>query len=210
MARPIWTGAITFGPVSVPVAMYSATREHEVSFHQFEKGTSDRIRYRRVNERTGDAVEYDDIVDHRDTYIDRVNELIEAKEAGTEVTEAEAAPEPTAVTDLLAVLRRSVDDAKHRRGPAGKTTGQGAAGGEVGRREKPRRSGQGSNRYGYAGGGQAQIHQRREQIAGRGGDHQNDLLAPARDLDIAGRSSMSRPELEKAVKKAHKPVRRAS
>src|SRR3954463_3125848 len=62
MARPIWTGAITFGLVSVPVAMYSATSEHEVSFHQFEKGTADRIRYRRVNERTGEEVDYDDIV----------------------------------------------------------------------------------------------------------------------------------------------------
>jgi DNA end-binding protein Ku len=62
VARPIWTGAITFGLVSVPVAMYSATREHEVDFHQFEKGTADRIRYRRVNERTGKEVDYDDIV----------------------------------------------------------------------------------------------------------------------------------------------------
>nr|WP_221381648.1 Ku protein [Actinoplanes polyasparticus] len=62
MARPIWTGAITFGLVSVPVAMYSATHEHEVSFHQFEKGTADRIRYRRVNERTGKEVDFDDIV----------------------------------------------------------------------------------------------------------------------------------------------------
>jgi DNA end-binding protein Ku len=62
MARPIWSGAITFGLVSVPVAMYTATSEHEVSFHQFEKGTSDRIRYRRVNERTGKDVDYGDIV----------------------------------------------------------------------------------------------------------------------------------------------------
>jgi DNA end-binding protein Ku len=62
MARPIWTGAITFGLVSVPVAMYTATREHEVSFHQFEKDTSDRIRYKRVNERTGREVDFDDIV----------------------------------------------------------------------------------------------------------------------------------------------------
>ncbi|AGZ42923.1 Ku protein [Actinoplanes friuliensis] len=62
MARPIWTGAITFGLVSVPVAMYSATHEHEVSFHQYEKGTSDRIRYQRVNERTGKEVDYDNIV----------------------------------------------------------------------------------------------------------------------------------------------------
>jgi DNA end-binding protein Ku len=44
------------------VAIYSATQEHEVSFHQFEKGTSDRIRYHRVNERTGKEVDYEDIV----------------------------------------------------------------------------------------------------------------------------------------------------
>jgi DNA end-binding protein Ku len=62
MARSIWTGVISFGLVSVPVSMYPATHEHEVSFHQFEKGTSDRIRYRRVNERTGKEVELDDIV----------------------------------------------------------------------------------------------------------------------------------------------------
>lgn len=62
MARTIWTGVISFGLVSVPVALYSATREHEVSFHQFEKGTNDRIRYHRVNERTGKEVDYDDII----------------------------------------------------------------------------------------------------------------------------------------------------
>ncbi|MFI5908123.1 Ku protein [Dactylosporangium sp. NPDC051541] len=62
MARSIWTGVISFGLVSVPVAMFPATREHQVSFHQFEKGTSDRIRYRKVNERTGKDVESDDIV----------------------------------------------------------------------------------------------------------------------------------------------------
>jgi DNA end-binding protein Ku len=62
MARPIWTGVVSFGLVSVPVALYSATHEHEVTFHQFEKGTSDRIRHRRVNERTGKEVDYDDIV----------------------------------------------------------------------------------------------------------------------------------------------------
>ena len=261
MARPIWTGAITFGLVSVPVAMYSATHEHEVSFHQFEKNTSDRIRYRRVNERTGKEVDYDDIVkgadvgggdyvlidqdeldavapgrsrsleidrfvdlddidpiyyqktyylgpagdnakvygllrdamtdanraaigtlvmrgkeyltairadgdllvlqtmffadevrdpkdeieglprrggakknelsmaqqlidsmagpwrpkDFRDTYTDRVNDLIEQKRAGKEVTTAEPAPEPTNVTDLFEVLKRSVENAQKRR-----------------------------------------------------------------------------------------------
>src|SRR5438105_12313743 len=62
VARPIWTGVISFGLVSVPVGMYSATRDHEVSFHQFERGTGDRIRYQRVNERTGKEVDYADIV----------------------------------------------------------------------------------------------------------------------------------------------------
>jgi DNA end-binding protein Ku len=54
MARSIWTGSLSFGLVNVPVKLYSATHEHEVSFHQFEKGTSSRIRYKRVNEDTGD------------------------------------------------------------------------------------------------------------------------------------------------------------
>jgi DNA end-binding protein Ku len=263
MARPIWTGAITFGLVSVPVRLYSATHEHEVSFHQFEKDTTDRIRYKRVNERTGKEVDYDDIVkgadvgggkyvmldadeldsvapgrsrslqidrfvdlgdidpiyyqktyylgpggedtakvygllrdamtdanraaigtlvmrgkeylaairaegnllvlqtmyfadevrdpedeieglprkgaakkselsmaqqlidsmagawkpaDFRDTYTDRVHKLIEQKKAGEEVTVSEPAPEPTNVTDLFDVLKRSVENAQKQRG----------------------------------------------------------------------------------------------
>jgi DNA end-binding protein Ku len=62
MARPIWTGSLNFGLVTVPVALYSATEDHSVGFRQFERGTSDRIRYRRVNERTGKEVDYADIV----------------------------------------------------------------------------------------------------------------------------------------------------
>jgi DNA end-binding protein Ku len=62
VARSIWTGALSFGLVSIPVGLYSATHEHEVRFHQFEKGTSSRIRYRRVNQDTGEEVEYSDIV----------------------------------------------------------------------------------------------------------------------------------------------------
>ncbi len=268
MARPIWRGAITFGLVSVPVSMYSATHEHEVSFHQFEKDTSDRIRYQRVNERTGKEVDFGDIVkgadvgggnyvmldadeldsvapwrsrsleidrfvdldeidpiyyqktywlgpgqdetakvygllrdamtdanraaigtlvmrgkeylaairadgdllvlqtmffadevrdpkaeidglpragaakkaemamaqqlidsmagkwrpaDFHDTYTDRVKKLIKQKKAGKKVTAAAAAPDPTNVTDLLSVLRRSVENAQNRRAqPAAK------------------------------------------------------------------------------------------
>ena len=62
MARAIWTGILSFGLVSVPVELYSATKEHGPVFHEFEKGTTDRIHYQRVNERTGDEVKYPDIV----------------------------------------------------------------------------------------------------------------------------------------------------
>jgi DNA end-binding protein Ku len=66
MARSIWSGYITFGLVSVPVGLFSATQEHELDFHQFQRGTSDRIRYKRVNERTGREVNYDKIVKGHD------------------------------------------------------------------------------------------------------------------------------------------------
>ena len=62
MARAIWSGVLSFGLVSVPVELYTATEAHGPVFHQFEEGTADRIRYQRVNERTGDEVEYSDIV----------------------------------------------------------------------------------------------------------------------------------------------------
>ncbi|MER6472686.1 Ku protein [Streptomyces collinus] len=62
MARAIWSGVITFGLVTVPVGLYTATEDHTVHFHQLQRGTSDRIRNRRVNERTGDEVGSGDIV----------------------------------------------------------------------------------------------------------------------------------------------------
>jgi DNA end-binding protein Ku len=62
MPRAVWTGALSFGLVSVPIGLYPATQEHEVRFHQFERGTNSRIRYRRVNQDTGDEVDYNDIV----------------------------------------------------------------------------------------------------------------------------------------------------
>jgi hypothetical protein len=67
MARAIWSGVLTFGLVSVPVELYSAPEAHGPVFHQFEKGTADRIRYQRVNERTTDEVGYSDIVKGAET-----------------------------------------------------------------------------------------------------------------------------------------------
>ncbi len=62
MARAIWSGVLSFGLVSIPVRLYTATAAHQPAFHQFEKGITDRIRYQRVNERTGHEVEYSDAV----------------------------------------------------------------------------------------------------------------------------------------------------
>jgi DNA end-binding protein Ku len=62
VARAIWSGVLSFGLVSVPVQIFSATEGHEPTFHQYEKDTKDRIRYQRVNERTGKEVDYADIV----------------------------------------------------------------------------------------------------------------------------------------------------
>jgi DNA end-binding protein Ku len=58
----IWTGSISFGLVTVPVRMISATRSLDVRFHQLEEGTGSRIRYKRVSEQSGDEVPNDRIV----------------------------------------------------------------------------------------------------------------------------------------------------
>jgi DNA end-binding protein Ku len=62
MARAIWSGAISFGLVTVPVKLYSATESKSVSFHQLREGTGERIRYQRVGQESGEEVDYKDIV----------------------------------------------------------------------------------------------------------------------------------------------------
>jgi DNA end-binding protein Ku len=53
---------VSLGLVTLPVGLYSATGEHTTHFHQLQRGTSDRVRVQRVNERTGKKVDFDDIV----------------------------------------------------------------------------------------------------------------------------------------------------
>ncbi len=73
MPRPIWTGAISFGLVNVPVKLYSAVTSKDVRFHQLEASTNARVRQRRVSSATGEEVGYDDIVKgyelRPDTYV---------------------------------------------------------------------------------------------------------------------------------------------
>ncbi|SDU99973.1 DNA end-binding protein Ku [Microlunatus sagamiharensis] len=59
--RAIWIGAITFGLVNVPVRLYSATQDHDVSLHQVHDADGGRIRYERKCEVCGKTVDYADI-----------------------------------------------------------------------------------------------------------------------------------------------------
>ena len=61
MARPIWSGSISFGLVNVPVKAHTAVRDHDVHFHQLHKRTGARIRNRKVSEKSGREVDDDDI-----------------------------------------------------------------------------------------------------------------------------------------------------
>ena len=62
MARAIWSGAISFGLVNVPVKLFSATSPKGVRFHQLSGKTGARIKQKRVDSSTGDEVAYEDIV----------------------------------------------------------------------------------------------------------------------------------------------------
>jgi DNA end-binding protein Ku len=59
--RAIWKGALTFGLVNVPVKVYSATEDHDVSLHQVHNKDGGRIRYQRICEIDGEVVPYSDI-----------------------------------------------------------------------------------------------------------------------------------------------------
>ena len=62
MARSIWSGAISFGLVNVPIKLYSAVSKKTVRFHQLNGKTGVRIQQKRVDPETGDEVNYEDIV----------------------------------------------------------------------------------------------------------------------------------------------------
>lgn len=61
MARAIWSGAINFGLVSVPVKLYTAVKPKDIAFHQVDEKSGARIRYKRVSEKTGREVPYEQI-----------------------------------------------------------------------------------------------------------------------------------------------------
>jgi len=62
MARAIWSGAISFGLVNIPVKLYSAVSKKTVRFHQLDAKTGSRIAQKRVNPQTGEEVPYEQLV----------------------------------------------------------------------------------------------------------------------------------------------------
>lgn len=62
MARPIWSGSVSFGLVNIPVKLFSAVSRKNVRFNQIEAATGGRIKQKRVSAVTGEEVAYEEIV----------------------------------------------------------------------------------------------------------------------------------------------------
>ena len=59
--RSIWKGSLAFGLVNVPIKVYSATEDKDISFHQVHAKDGGRIRYQRICEVDGEVVEFSEI-----------------------------------------------------------------------------------------------------------------------------------------------------
>ena len=60
--RPIWTGAISFGLINIPVKIFSAVQESNLDLDMLDSRDHSHIKYKRINETTGKEVAYEDIV----------------------------------------------------------------------------------------------------------------------------------------------------
>ena len=128
-----------------------------------------------------------------DTYRERVEELIESKRTGETIETAAPAPQPSKVVDLTETLRRSVEEARGR-------TRESAA------RGSGSLPGSGGRESGGRGGGRARTQADSgptdEDLSAM---NKSQLAALATELDIPGRSKLTRDELETAVRRARHP-----
>src|SRR6187455_287358 len=62
MARAIWKGSISFGLVNIPIALYAATRREELKFRLLRKTDLSPVNYKRVAEKDGREVPWDQVV----------------------------------------------------------------------------------------------------------------------------------------------------
>ncbi|MDT7827577.1 Ku protein [Pricia sp. S334] len=60
--RSIWNGSVSFGLVSIPIKLFSGSEERALDLDMLDSHDHERIRYKRVNEKTGEEVEWKDIV----------------------------------------------------------------------------------------------------------------------------------------------------
>src|ERR1035437_3593144 len=95
MPHAIWKGAITFGLVHVPVALYPASQEDDIDFDWLDKRSMDPVGYKRINKRTGKEIDKDDIVkgvkqENGDYVLVSDDEVREAYPKTTQTIEIEA------------------------------------------------------------------------------------------------------------------------
>jgi DNA end-binding protein Ku len=107
--RAIWTGAIGFGLVNIPVKIYSATQDSRPDFDLLDRKSLERVRYKRVNERTGKEVAWDNIV--KGHYLK--DRYIVLEDADFE----EASPEKTKLINLQSFVRESDIDSVYFESP---------------------------------------------------------------------------------------------
>jgi Ku protein len=82
--RPVWTGAIGFGLVNIPVKMYSATQESNLDLDMLDKKDLSNIHFQRINAKTGKEVTWENIVKGyklKDKYIVLTDKDFEAASA---------------------------------------------------------------------------------------------------------------------------------
>jgi DNA end-binding protein Ku len=103
MPSTVWKGSLSFGLVNIPVGLQTAASDHTIRFHQLERDTADRVRNKRINERTGNEVDYADIVKGYDLgggeYVVVTQDELEA-----------AAPEHTRTVDIVGFVDQSEID----------------------------------------------------------------------------------------------------
>ena len=103
--RSIWNGSISFGLVSIPIKMYSASEDRRLELDMLDVHDNARIRYKRVNEDTGKEVAWKDIVKgfkKEDSYMVLTKEDFEqANMKKSKTIDIEEFVEEAEVNDLL-------------------------------------------------------------------------------------------------------------
>lgn len=102
MARPIWSGTLSFGLLNVPVSLMPGVRKTDLHFRMLDTRNNAAVRYERVNEETGEAVPWKEIVKafeyEKDNYVLlEPTDIKSAASQGKEAVEIEAFVDESAI-----------------------------------------------------------------------------------------------------------------